>query len=82
MGAQITAEMTPGCSIERACEDACRIANLLGCDVRFSFNGVECLALPQTLAADLVENWDYQRTRKLIAPMDKRFATSNKRKVS
>ncbi len=79
MAASLTLEMTPGCAIERACEDAQRVANLLFIDVEFSFNGVRCLARPQGYADLLAERQQAEQSRKPRFPLDTKFASSDPR---
>ena len=38
--------VTPGADLTVCCEEAQRVANLLGIDARFTFNGIGCRALP------------------------------------
>lgn len=79
MGASLTLEITPGCSIERACEDAQRVANMLHIDVEFDFNGVRCLARPQGYAELLAERQQAEQDRKPRFPRDTKFASSDPR---
>lgn len=76
MGGMITVEMYPGCSIERAAEDAIRIANTLRFDVEFQFNGVRCLAVPGGSSEKLVERQQAEQRRELSGPYDRKFAHS------
>lgn len=76
MGAKITLEISAGCSIERAAEDAIRVANMLGIDVDFDFNGVRCFASPQGNASLLAERQQEQQSRKVDGPYDRKFASS------
>lgn len=83
MGGKIMLEMYAGCSIERACEDAVRVANTLGIDVEFDFNGVRCLASPQGSSAILAERQQFEQARKPTGPFDSRkFASSTPQKGS
>jgi hypothetical protein len=77
MSGKIGIEMYPGALINRACEDACRVANILGVDAEFSFNGVICLAQPGGSSAELAEIWETELRRELRFPYDRRFATTN-----
>lgn len=79
MGAILKVEMYGGCTIERACEDACRVANRLGIDVEFDFNGVRCLASPQGSSTLLAERQQAEQNRELRHPRDRRFASSDPR---
>lgn len=79
MGATLTLEMSPGCSIERACEDAQRCADLLFIDVEFKFNGVKCWARPKGSPVLLAERWEVAVSRKLTGPLDIRCASSDPR---
>lgn len=79
MGAFISIEIYAGCTIERACEDAQRVANVLRIDCEFTFNGVRCLAVPQGYAGLLAERQQREQGRKARGPMDRRFASSDPR---
>jgi hypothetical protein len=74
---KITIEVSDGTSIERACEDACRVANRLNIDVEFVFNSVRCLARPDGSSAELANNWDRELRRELRSPYDRRFAMTD-----
>lgn len=54
-GVKIT--FMPGDDIVAACNHAVRIAKLLDCMVTFDFNGVHCMARPNTEPKSLVERW-------------------------
>ena len=77
MGAKLTVEMYPGCSIERASEDAIRIAYILGIDIEFSFNGVRCVASPGGSSQKLAERQQAEQARKSTGPYDRKFAHSS-----
>lgn len=79
MGGLITIEISGGTTIERACEDAHRVANRLGITCEFTFNDVRCLAEPQGSAALLAERQQKEQRRPLTHPYDRRFASSNLR---
>ena len=77
MSAILKIEIVAASHIERACSDACRIAELLGIGVEFDFNGVRCLALPFTPTPSLLAN--NQRTeqnKELASPLERRFAST------
>jgi len=48
----------PGRSVAEACEDAVRLANLLGVTIRFKINGVNCGARPGDDVLLLMANWE------------------------
>jgi len=76
MTALLTMEHLAGTSIERACEDACRVANLLSVGVQFSFNSVKCCAYPQGSSAHLAHRWQEELSRKDVGPIG-RYAVTN-----
>ena len=77
MSAVIKMDHLAGTGIERACEDACRVANMLGVGVEFAFNGVRCLAWPQGSSDDLADKWEKELGRKLKSPHDSRFCVTS-----
>lgn len=79
MGAWITIEISAGTSIERACEDAHRVANRLGINCEFDFNSVRCFAVPQGSAELLAARQQEEQCRKLTGPYDRHFASSDPR---
>jgi hypothetical protein len=46
-----------GTDIDQACDEAIRIADLLGITILFGFNGVECMATPGCDPAGLAASW-------------------------
>lgn len=80
MTASITIEIAPGASIESACVDAQRVADLLGIDCQFQFNGVRCLAVPHGLSQVLAEAQQAEQARRLAGPFDRKFAISDPRR--
>lgn len=76
MGAKIKIEIDAGCSIDRACEDAQHVADLLHICVEFGFNGVACFASPGGHPKVLAEAWEREIGRELITPLDRRSAHS------
>jgi sugar/nucleoside kinase (ribokinase family) len=52
-----TVEAFAGTHIASACEQATRVATLLGVVVRFDFNGVQCYARPNSDPRTLQEAW-------------------------
>lgn len=46
-----------GARVERACIQACALAERLHIPVHFTFNDVQCIALPGGEPETLVENW-------------------------
>lgn len=76
MSAKITIEQYAGTDIARACEDACRIADILRINVEFTFNDVTCLAQPGGSSAELEQMWSDQVGRKVTMPYDRKFATT------
>lgn len=43
----INAEFTAGSEIFASFEEAKRVANILGCNIEFKFNGVTCIVYPK-----------------------------------
>ena len=80
MSAMLKLEMSAGTSIERACEDAQRVSDLLRVDVEFSFNEVRCLAGIGGHWQVLVEAWCREISRERDGPLDRKFAHSVDRK--
>lgn len=76
MAGFIKIDFTAGVSIDRASLDAQRVADILGLTVEFSFNDVECWAIPDGDAAMLAERQQEEQKRKLKRPMDRRLARS------
>lgn len=76
MSATLSIEISAGSSIERAAEDAQRIADILRVNVEFSFNEVRCLAVPGGMPDVLAERQQQEQARKLTNPRDTRFASS------
>ena len=69
MSAGLTIEIGLGTSIEDACEDACRIARILGCAIEFEFNGVRCVARPiSPNSRELAAKWREELERPLEIP--------------
>ncbi len=54
----LTIEVSPATDILDACNEAIRLANLLGIGIWFDFNGVKCLARPGDDAQRLSSDWD------------------------
>ena len=81
MAATIKIDFDAGSSIDLASADAVRIANLLGIGVEFSFNEVECLALPNGDATHLAKRYMDEVTRKLAFPRDTRRAITSPRHI-
>lgn len=54
----IECDVVPSTSIFEASEEACRLANELGCQVRFEFNGTKCRAYPGGSAETLARSWE------------------------
>jgi hypothetical protein len=50
----ISIELTPGGGIDNICEMALKAAARIGIPARFLFNGVDCIAMPDTPAAQCV----------------------------
>lgn len=67
-----------GENIDHVAVEACALANRIGCDVHFTFNGVTCMALQQGDPAVLVENWKDAFGSKSQYPM----ASTHPRQVS
>jgi hypothetical protein len=65
-----------GIPIERACEDACRLATEWGITVCFKFNGVECMAIPGGDPRTLKLNWERAVDSKSRYPMATTHPTS------
>lgn len=68
-----------GSSIENCAGSACQIATKLGVAVCFDFNGVKCVALPKGDPHILVENQQFEQSRKLRGPFDRRSANTHRR---
>lgn len=77
MAGSIKMEFMAGDPILGACTEACRVASILAVCVEFSFNDVQCLAMPGALAADLAEKWMAELRRELRGPSDHRFVSAN-----
>ena len=75
MVATLKIEINPGCHILRAAEDAQTIADILRCDVEFTFNGVKCLAQVGGSPDVLAEAQKREQGRELETPRDRRIAT-------
>lgn len=58
-----------GVPIERACEDACRLAIQWGITVHFTFNDVKCMAIPGGDPLVLKQNWEKAVGSKSRYPM-------------
>lgn len=78
--ASIDIDIRPGASIDSACIEAQRLADLLQIAVGFKFNSVECVAVPGGDADVLSENWDNELRRELDTPRDFRMAFSNRKR--
>lgn len=77
MDITLTVEITAGCHIRRAAEQAIALANKLGVWVRFKFNDVDCNVAPGSDAGDLVAEFD--AARKGETPSGCRLAFAHQR---
>lgn len=68
-----------GSSIDNCAAKACQIATILGIVVRFDFNGVHCMALPNGDPFVLIENQQNEQRRVVQGPMDRKVATTRPR---
>ena len=52
--------VSAGNSIQVACDEAIVLANKLGINVEFMFNGIKCIACPGGSPSVLAANWEYE----------------------
>ncbi|WP_375214283.1 hypothetical protein [Aquabacterium sp.] len=57
MSASINLEIFAGETIEHACAEAVRLADMLGVVAKFDFNGVNVMAKPGVCPKSLAEAW-------------------------
>lgn len=67
----------PGCSIDRAADDATRIAGILGIIVEFKFNDVDCTAFPFGNAGIMAQAYEREVARKVDGPFDRRWINND-----
>ena len=73
MNMSMKVELLVGTSIENASIEACRVATHLGINVSFDFNGMKCIAQPNSLYVDLINSYHEE------LELDKRYRIATSR---